>query len=176
MIHYIVLKKWENFPTYEDLVAYVFDESFRKRKDLGFDYSYDRKTGDPNFIMLRWPKFKDNPNCPDHTSTSVVRVIFSPFNIPHSRIVKRKARIIGYPKIIKIETSAWSAPARIDHRLFYRTVFMFAKSTSGLIFENCKLKPITDTQYLQKHRNIINYPFHLKLTSKDVSRVSSNSY
>ena len=176
MIQYVVLKDWNNFPDYEDFIAYVFDESFRNRKDLGFDYSYNKKTGEPNFIILRWPKFKDNPSAPHYTSSSSVHVVFSPFNIPHSKSVRRKGKRIGYPKVVKILTSERSAPALVDHRIFYRAVYKFAQSTRGNIFENCKSKPFDAESYLNKHKGIIDYPFHLKLTDKDVLRVPSNTY
>ena len=176
MKHYICLKNWDNFPIYEDLVAYVFDESFRERSDLGFAYSFDKRTKEPNFVMLRWPKFKENSSLPDYVFASVVSVVFSPFGIPHSTLIMKRGKTIGYPKVCQVFTSARSAPALIDHRTFYRTVYYFAKNTDGLIFEGFPTKPLGAEEYYSKHKKIINYPFHLKLTNRDIKRFASNTF
>ena len=176
MKQYICLKDWGQFPAFGDLAAYVLDESFRERRDLGFEYSFNKRTKEPNFMMLRWPKFKENPNLPGHVDTSVVHIVFSPFNIPHSKLLRRKGRKIGYPKICQVSTSEHSAPALVDHRIFYRTVYYFARATGGLIFEGSKMKPLSAEEYYLEHKKIINYPFHLKLTKRDVTRIPSNSF
>ena len=105
MTHYICLKNWDNFPKYENLVAYVFDESFRDRRDLGFGYSFNKRTKEPKFVILRWPKFKENPTLPSYVKTSAVWLVFSPFRIPHSKLIMKRGRSIGYPKLCQVSTS-----------------------------------------------------------------------
>jgi hypothetical protein len=176
MVHYVCLKDWDNLPEYEDIVAFALDESFRERRDLGLGFSFDKRTREPNFLMIRWPKFKDNPSLPLYVNTSVVNIVFSPFNIPHSKIIRKRGRAIGYPKICQVHTSGRVAPALVDHRIFYRTVYSFAKETNGVIFERPNSRHVDAEVYYSKHKKIIEYPFRLKLGNKDIVRVPSNTF
>jgi len=176
MTHYICLRDWKRFPKFGDLAAFVLDESFRDRHDLGFEYSYDRRTKKPQFLMLRWPKFEENPDLPIHESATCVLIVFSPFNIPHSKRITKRGRAIGHPKICRAEIPAIRLPALADHRIYYRTVYYFAKEAGGLIFERSGGKALTADEYYARHKKIINYPFHLHLTKKDITRVPSNTF
>ena len=83
---------------------------------------------------------------------------------------------MGYPKICRAEIPAIRVPALADHRIYYRTVYYFAKEASGLIFERATGKALTPQQYYARHMKIIDYPFHLHLTKKDIGRVPSNTF
>jgi hypothetical protein len=176
MTHYICLKDWKRFPAFGDLAAFVLDESFRDRHDLGFEYSYDKRTRKPGFLMLSWPKWKENPDLPMHVHSGSFFIVFSPFNIRHSKRITKRGRASGYPKICQATSTRYHPPALADHRIFYRGVYYFAKEAGGLIFERSTGRALTPEEYYGRHKKIIDYPFHLHLTKEDIARVPSNTF
>jgi hypothetical protein len=185
MKHYVGLKTLKGLPPFMELTTHAFDKSFRTKEHLGFDYMYGSYRGQKrklSFLFLMWGKFLDNPGCPGYTSTTVVSIVFSPFHkIPHSRIILRRAEEAGYPFLAEILIGSPAGdlirtPAMVDHRTFHRLVHHFAKRTGGIVYENDRTRPLTPNEYYKKHKMIIDHPFHLKLTKRDIKRYASNSF
>jgi len=185
MKHYVGLKNLRGLPPFMDLAEHAFDKSIRKKDRLGFNYMYGTYRGHKktlSFMFLQWPKWEDNPHCPEYARSTVVSIVFSPFHrIPHNKIIARKAKAEGFPFLAQILVGSPAGalkptPALVDHRTFHRLVGYFASRTGGIIYEDDRSVPLTPSEYYKKHKKIIDHPFHLKLMERDIKRYPSNSF
>ena len=171
MTSYVFFSSIRAYPHRDDVLAFVFDSSFRHRPFCGFGHRFE--AGRLRRANYHWAKWQDNPNVPMYAHTTNLWVIFSPFNTRFISISSRalelsKSLHFKHVALIKLDRRL---PAAVDVRCFHRLVYFITKSTRGLAFRSELASPVRSHEYYTAYRKHIARPFHIRLTQSDLTRL-----
>ena len=176
MIKYIICDSLRNLPPTGATKAFVYHSSFAARSYTG--YGYTRRKGRQFKLLLQWPKWQDNPDCPAYAHHTTFYVVIHDAT-RHVKNLSSEAFELAktgrHRYIIWVGMSQAKNPALVDHRAFHRLVFFLSKRLGAIVFDARDRQAVRADQYAREYSTMIKQPFSLRLTPRDLHRLPSGS-